>query len=287
MTMMAKFRLAAALFTLLPLTLASPLSLLPRQSSPSPPQALPQNAPALDLRFQPVLDFDTDGCYNVPAVSATGALVQGLPHNFVSYSSNCRDASDLDNNNVYSRTRCNPNGWCVHLYDYYFEKDVATAWFLDVGGHTHDWEHIAVWTANGTAQWVAASQHGRYEVRSASAVRWEGEHPKLVYHKDGGSTHCFRFADASDDRVENHRGVWFRGELVGFDGFPSAEVKARLFSADFGKATLALREDTFAGNIVRAKYSGIPFDENLDYPPPGMGTAGTQWKAQGEGEGWW
>lgn len=279
---MAKFRLAAALFTLLPLTLASPLALLPRQSTPSPPLALPQNAPALDLRFQPVLDFDTDGCYNVPAVSATGALVQGLPHNFVALASNCRDASDLDNNNVYSRTRCNPNGWCIHLYDYYFEKDVATAWFLDIGGHTHDWEHIAVWTANGTAQWVAASQHGGFEVRSASAVRWEGEHPKMVYHKDGGSTHCFRFADAGDETpLENHRGVWFKGDLVGYEGFPSEGVRRKLFTADFGKATLALRDDTFAGNIVRSKYSGIPFDENLDYPPPG--TEGVKWKAQGSG----
>ena len=264
---MAKFRLAAALFALLPSVFSSPL--LPRQSSPSPPSALPERATALDLRFQPVLDFDTDGCYNVPAISASGDIVQGLPHNFVSPSSDCRDASDLANNNVYARTRCNPGGWCVHLYDYYFEKDVSLPYFLDVGGHTHDWEHIAVWTLNGSAQWVAASQHGNYEIRSASGVRWQGEHPKMVYHKDGVSTHCFRFADAADEAIENHRGVWFRGDLVSYNGFPSVELRTRLFTWDFGQATIAIRDDTFAGNIVRSKYGGIPFNENLDYESPG------------------
>lgn len=104
----------------------------------------------------------------------------------------------------------------------------------------------------------------------------------MVYHKDGGSTHCFRFADAGDETpLENHRGVWFKGDLVGYEGFPSEGVRRKLFTADFGKATLALRDDTFAGNIVRSKYSGIPFDENLDYPPPG--TEGVKWKAQGSG----
>ena len=265
------FRLAAALFSFLPVVLSSPVAhdIRPRQSAPNPPQALPQLATSVDLRFQPVLDFDTDGCYNVPAISAAGEIVQGLPHDFVTLSSNCRDLSDLDNKNVYSRTRCNPNGWCIHLYDYYFEKDVAVPRFLDVGGHTHDWEHIAVWTLNGTAQWVAASQHGQYEIRSANAVRWQGEHPKLVYHKDGISTHCFRFADASDEAIENHKGVWFQGPLISYNGFPSEALRAQLFSYDFGKATIAIKDGQFAGNILRAKYKGIPFDENLDFGSPG------------------
>lgn len=107
-------------------------------ASPDPPTALPQKATADDLKWQPVMDFDKDGCYNVPAIDADGNISEGLEHNWVSASQDCRDASDLENNNVYSRQRCN-NGWCVYLYDYYFEKDVAIENFADPG-HTHDWE---------------------------------------------------------------------------------------------------------------------------------------------------
>ncbi|KAJ4291594.1 hypothetical protein N0V88_006194 [Collariella sp. IMI 366227] len=142
--------------------------------APQSPTALPQNATFSDLRYQPALDFDTDGCYNVPAISADGTIVQGLPHHWTGLATDCRDASDLSNNNVYSRQRCN-SGWCIYLYGYYFEKDVATKNFLDTG-HTHDWEHIAVWVSDvtGRAEYVAASQHGKYEVRKAAEVRWEG-----------------------------------------------------------------------------------------------------------------
>ena len=79
----------------------------------------------------------------MPAISAQGTIAEGLPHSWTGITSNCRDLSDLDNNNVYARQRCN-SGWCVYLYGYYFEKDVAIPNFLDTG-HTHDWEHIAVW----------------------------------------------------------------------------------------------------------------------------------------------
>lgn len=238
-----------------------------RRQTPNPPTALPQRATANDLRWQPSLDFDTDGCYNVPAIDAAGNIAQGLPHSWTGLSSNCRDASDLDNNNVYARQRCNANGWCIYLYDYYFEKDVAIPDFADPG-HTHDWEHIAVWVWNGAPQYVAASQHGKYEIRAAADVRWDGDHPKMVYHKDGLSTHCFRFADPGDDRIENHKGVWFRGGLVSYNGFP-AGIRERLFAHDFGAATIAIRDDTFPGNIDRARPGTVEFDPNVDFGSPG------------------
>lgn len=37
-----------------------------------PPTALPQAATDDQLRWQPGLDFDTDGCYNTPAIDASG-----------------------------------------------------------------------------------------------------------------------------------------------------------------------------------------------------------------------
>ncbi|KAH8893423.1 NPP1-domain-containing protein [Thozetella sp. PMI_491] len=232
----------------------------------TPPTALPQKATANDLRWQPSMDFDTDGCYNVPAIGPDGKISEGLAHNWVGASADCRDLSDLQNNNVYSRQRCN-NGWCVYLYDYYFEKDVSIPYFLDPG-HTHDWEHIAVWVKDDKPQYVAASQHGNYDIRAAADVRWDGEHPKMVYHKDGASTHCFRFASADDDKIENHLGVWFRGSLVSYNGFP-AGLRDQLYAHDFGAATIALKDSTFQGNLDRSRPSGITFDTAVDNGSPG------------------
>lgn len=264
---MTRLSSALLLAALAPSALAVPLISI-RQTA-TPPTALPQRATANDLRWQPSLDFDTDGCYNVPAIDAQGNIVQGLPNSWTGLASNCRDLSDLNNNNVYSRQRCN-NGWCVYLYGYYFEKDVAIPNFIDVG-HRHDWEHIAVWVreSTGKAEYVGASQHGNYEIKAASAVRWDGDHPKMIYHKDGASTHCFRFADAGDDNIENHKGVWFRGALVSYNGFPSTQLRDKLFAYDFGKATIGFKDGTFAGNIDRSKHSSITFDSNLDVGSPG------------------
>lgn len=103
----------------------------------TPPTALPQKATVDDLKWQPVMDFDSDGCYNVPAIDAQGNIVKGLDNKWTGLSSDCRDESDLDNNNVYSRQRCNGE-WCVYLYDYYFEKDVSIPYSPDPG-HRHDW----------------------------------------------------------------------------------------------------------------------------------------------------
>lgn len=154
----------------------------------------------------PVLDFDGDSCYNVAAISPSGQLNPGL--SCVSLpSSNCRDRADLDRQNVYSRSRCN-GGWCAHMYGYYFEKDVADP--LCAGGHDHDWEHIVVWTRNDRAEFVAASAHGSYNIRSANDLHWEGTHPKIVYHKEGGTTHAFRFGNSDDNNdVENHADRWW------------------------------------------------------------------------------
>ncbi|KAF4120412.1 Necrosis inducing protein (NPP1) [Geosmithia morbida] len=232
----------------------------------NPPSALPQKATANDLKWQPVLDFGNDGCYNVPAIDAAGNIVKGLDHDWASTSEGCHDESDLDNNNVYSRQRCN-NGWCIYIYDYYFEKDVAIPHFLDTG-HKHDWEHVAVWVSDNKVQYVGASQHGNYEVRPASDVLFEGNRPKMVYHKDGASTHCFRFATKDDEEIKNAKGVWFRGDLVSYNGFPSG-IRDKLYAHDFGKANIALKDSSFPNQIEKAKPDNIKFDINLDESSPG------------------
>lgn len=154
------------------------------------------------------MDFDTDGCYNSPAIDGSGTLATGLDCGGAK-NGHCRDLSDLQNNNVYSRSRCN-KGWCGFLYGYYFEKDQTVDGSCGVG-HKNDWEHIVVWVRDGdeTPSYVAVSQHKGWDVKAASDVRFENTHPKVVYHQEGGLTHDFRFADEADDSIENHTGQWF------------------------------------------------------------------------------
>ncbi len=211
------------------------------------------------------MDFDTDGCYNVPAISADGVVSEGLDPGSGD-SAGCHDPSDLANNNVYSRQRCN-NGWCAYIYDYYFEKD--TAW-LGLGGHRHDWEHVAVWVRDGAAQLVSASQHGDYQVKAAGDVRWDGTHPKIVYHKDGLNTHAFRFANEADEAIENATGAWFYGALVSWNGFPSTAIRDKLMSTDFGSANIAIKDASFPSHLDSSRGDNAPeFDINLDDGSPG------------------
>lgn len=154
-----------------------------------------------------------------------------------------RDPSDLDNNNnnnnnVYSRARYN-HGWCGHLYAYYFEKDVAVEHVADAGGHTHDWEHICVWANKDVIKYVGVSQHGGYDVKAVADARMDDTHAKVVYNKDGGSTHDFRFANEGDDAIENAKGVWFRGALISWNGFPG-NTRDILAPHKFGNATFKL-----------------------------------------------
>lgn len=73
--------------------------------------ALPGSASKLEETFQPVLDFDTNGCYNTAAIDPSGSTnpgkdATGTPEG------DCRDPPQLENSNVYSRSRCN-NGVCA------------------------------------------------------------------------------------------------------------------------------------------------------------------------------
>lgn len=80
-----------------------------------PPKALAENATANQIKFQPVLDYDKDSCYNVPAINATSMVTDpGLSVIIDRITEDCRDREDLDNQNVYVRTLCN-NGWCAYL----------------------------------------------------------------------------------------------------------------------------------------------------------------------------
>lgn len=224
----------------------------------APPTALPANADTLERTFQPAYDYDTDGCYATPAIGPDGTLNPGLKPTGA-LNGNCRDASDLENTNGYSREKCD-NGWCAILYGSYFEKDQALPG-IELGGHRHDWEHVVVWVQDGTAKYVATSAHGNFDVYAADQIRWEGTHPKVVYHKDGIGTHCFRPATAGDEPPENHQHTWQYPPLVGWEGYPPG-LRDKLSQADFGSAHFGLRDDSFASHLQKALPAGVPFDPN-------------------------
>ncbi|SEF93521.1 Necrosis inducing protein (NPP1) [Nonomuraea solani] len=219
----------------------------------APPTALDPAAPAADRTYQPAFDYDGDGCYPTPAIGRDGTIAPGLALGGA-VNGQCHDLSDLDNTNSYSRSKCN-NGWCAYIYGLYFEKDQTLPGCC---GHRHDWEHVVVWVQGGTAQYVAASAHGNYSVRPRAQLFWEGTHPKIIYHKDGLSTHAFRFASATEP-PENHKGTWQFPALVGWDGYPPG-LRDRLVAHNFGSASFGLKDASFAGELAKAKPAGIPFD---------------------------
>ncbi|MFJ6661831.1 NPP1 family protein [Streptomyces sp. NPDC091377] len=244
-------RLSAALAGAAALVLAFPGTALA-----APPPALPADADGFERTFQPAYDYDTDGCYSTAAIGPDGTLNPGLAPTGA-LNGNCRDAVDLDTTNGYARYKCN-NGWCGIVYALYFEKDQALPG-TGLGGHRHDWEHVVVWVRDNQVQYVSTSNHGSFTVHNASAIRFDGTHPKIVYHKDGISTHCFRAAGLNDEPPENHKGTWQYPPLVGWNGYP-AGIRDRLTSHDFGSANFGLRDSGFASHLATAKPSGIPFD---------------------------
>ncbi|MFK0192208.1 NPP1 family protein [Kitasatospora sp. NPDC090308] len=219
---------------------------------------LPQNAPGLDQTFSPAYDYDKDGCYATAAIGADGTINPGLKLGG-DVNGHCHDYAQLADSNTYSRTRCN-NGWCALMYASYFEKDQATLGPAAIG-HRHDWEHVLVWVHDDQVQYVSVSQHSGYQVAARSAIRFDGTHPKIVYHKDGVSTHDFRFANANDEPAENATGTWFYPRLVGWDGYP-AGYRDKLLAADFGAATIKIGDGDFAYALAHAMPAGIPFDPN-------------------------
>jgi hypothetical protein len=104
---------AAAVLSVVAGVSAMPSNLVSKRA-PNPPRALQESAPADHIKFQPVLDYDTDSCYNVPAIDAQGNVCEGLSSEYTTNTQDCREPPNLDNQNVYSRRRCN-HGWCAYM----------------------------------------------------------------------------------------------------------------------------------------------------------------------------
>jgi hypothetical protein len=228
---------------------------LPGSANASVLPLLPQNADGLEQTYSPAYDYDGDGCYATAAIGSNGTINPGLTLGG-DVNGHCHDSAQLANANTYSREKCN-NGWCAVVYASYFEKDQATLGPAAIG-HTHDWEHVVVWINNGQVQYVSVSQHSTYQVAPSSSVRFDGTHPKIVYHKDGVSTHDFRFANSNDEPPENATGGWFFPRLVGWNGYPDG-FRDKLMSANFGEATIKIKDGDFNYALANSMPAGIPF----------------------------
>lgn len=102
---------------------------------------------------------------------------------------------------------------------------------------------------------VAASKHGGYDIKSITDpdVLMSGTHPKIVYHKDGIQTHCFRFGNHDDNaNIENHKRKWWQGDLVSYNGFPPG-IRDKLYAYDFKPASMGTKDSTFSNNIDEAR----------------------------------
>ncbi|KAF4973283.1 hypothetical protein FSARC_358 [Fusarium sarcochroum] len=258
--MQTKFLTAAALLGAVASVQASPA----RISKPIKRDvltALPEGASDEELKFQPSLDFDGDGCYQTAAIDPDGNLnpghdATGTPEG------DCRDPPQLDNSNTYSRKRCN-NGFCAIMYEYYYEKDQGALGSF-AGGHRHDWENIVVFAQGDTVVRVAPSCHGKYD-NANNEFPIDGTSPLLVYHKDGAGTHCFRFANQADqDEPENPTGSFFKAPLVGWDNWPSQELKDSMLKNWSGGVGPKL-DDEFGDSLKTAAGDGVEgFDPYAD-----------------------
>jgi len=222
---------------------------------------LPSNADSLEYDLQPLLDFDSDGCYNTAAIDPSGRTnpgkgATGTPEG------QCRDRPQLENSNAYSRTRCN-NGYCAVMYEYYFEKDQSVGGSF-AGGHRHDWENIVVFSQGNSLVRVAPSCHGKYDSASNSFPA-SGLRPYLVYHKDGGGTHCFRFANSDDiSHPENPFGYFYTSPLVGWNHWPSVGLRDTMLNA-WPDGVGPKLDSEFSDSLRAAAGDGVPgFNPDID-----------------------
>jgi hypothetical protein len=223
-------------------------------------QALPGAVDAYSIA--PVFDFDSDGCLPSAGVSRSGKMNGGLKPSG-SLGGSCRSSDFLNSSNTLHRYQCQTvaaTTYCGHVYALYFEKDQLVANIES--GHRHDWEFAAVFTTNGVITHGSYSTHGDVVTTAAAFLPFDNGHLKVVYHKDGVSTHVLRFAGANE-AAENPYGYfvtpviasWF--ELYG-DGLSNSQMRTLLNGFNYVSANLPVSDGNFLNNLNEAKPDSYP-----------------------------
>lgn len=256
-----KIALLVSIFTLLTateLTMASDFAKLD--------QALPTNG--IINNKQPVFDFDGNGCLPSAGISRLGEKNAGL-NTSGTITGSCRSGNFLITSNTMHRYVCkisSGNQYCGHMYALYFEKDQLFDYVG--GGHRHDWEHALVWTKNGVVTHGSYSSHGNQTTKAASELFFQNGNLKIVYHKDGITTHALRFAK-SNEYAENPYGSFLTPTIVSWyqmvgDGLSNAQMRSILNSFDYGSANLPVKDSNFLNNINNGKPSDYPSFSSAD-----------------------
>ncbi|WP_018415355.1 NPP1 family protein [Teredinibacter turnerae] len=210
----------------------------------------------------PVFDFDGDGCLPSAGISRTGEQNPGLrPTGTIT--GNCRTNTFLDSSNTLHRHACQEsqgNTYCAHFFALYFEKDQVVNYIQS--GHRHDWEHAAVWTINGQVTHGSYSAHGDLFTQPFNQLPTQNGHLKVVYHKDGLSTHAMRFA-GSNEAAENAYGTFVTPLIISWDvmsgdGIDNAQLRAMFNSYDYGSGTVPMKDSNFLANINNYRPAAYP-----------------------------
>ncbi|MFI1355125.1 NPP1 family protein [Streptomyces sp. NPDC020898] len=217
---------------------------------------LPWNASTFQNKYMPLFDYDSDSCFPAAAVDASGKLNGGLD-NTGAITGGCRN-NHLGKANTYSQSWCK-NGWCAYVYALYFEKDQTLAG-ADAFGHRHDWESVVVFQKQGeeSPRYLSASRHGGYSTHPINEVpmgRVAGEtnynRVEIVYHKDGASTHAFRFAAWGEAPEAWGDGGWDRPALVTMENMDQTP-RDQLWNSKWGSANFPLTGN-LQSNINKAR----------------------------------
>lgn len=214
-------------------------------------------------QIAPVFDFDGDGCLPAAGISRSGEQNAGL-NTSGSLGGDCRTQDFLNYSNTLHRSKCvtkNNDEYCGHFYSLYFEKDqVVAGW--DIFGHRHDWEVSAVWTKNGVITHGGVSAHGNMTNRAIGDIERQGEHIRVVYHKDGPSTHALRFAK-DNEAAENPYDEFVTPPITSWynlygDNKNNAQMRALLNTYNYDRASIPMKDSNFISNLNRYRPSGYP-----------------------------
>jgi hypothetical protein len=233
-------------------------------------------------KYAPVFDFDGDGCLPSAGISRDGIRNPGL-RTTGSITGQCRSPYFLATSNTLHRYACITSGgfdYCGHFYSLYFEKDQcygAQALPDPVCGHRHDWEYAAVWTINGVITHGGVSAHGDLESKPITQLAREGDHFKVVYHKDamGGGAHALRFADHNEN-AENPYGMFVTPVLISWyelagDGPNNEQMRWNLNNFCYNCCS-GWPDDVCGGTIPLKDTNDTFLNELNTYKPPGYPT---------------
>ena len=112
------------------------------------------------------------------------------------------------------------------------------------------------------------SAHGDLFTKSASELPFENGHLKIVYHKDGITTHALRFAK-SNEYAENPYGSFLTPTITSWyqlygDGLNNQQMRNKLNSYNYGSATIPMKDSNFLSNVNNNLPSGYPTFSSSD-----------------------